>query len=812
MTRTLLFAIMTLAGNLIPATISSQDQLTGRVTDPQGIPLEFVTVLVLQASDSSFVKAGITGENGTYAFSQLRPGDYRCEIAMVGYTKTMSAAFRIEPEGRPIDLGLTRLSENAALNEVVVTARKALIEIHADKLVFNVAGSPGASGTNGLELLGKAPGVTVDMDNNISLQGKGGVQIYINGIQTRLSGNDLATMLQSISSDNVDNIEIITNPSAKYDAEGNAGIINIRLKKNVSTGFNGNLTSSVSKGNYFRNNHTLTLNYGGEKIKTSIDVGRSEEDIQDDFLDTKEQNNFLLGLRSAEIRNRTGYNIGLGLDALLSEKHTLSFSGRAILNHNDNALASTTSIAQLPSGQLLEILSSQSLVDLPSHNINANLSYRYTPHASTSWGTDLSIGSYTTDRHTDQPNTLFGPDGMTILSVNDQAFDANTSIGLFSLKTDYEKTWDRLTFSTGAKYAHIDADNRFAFFTVEPSGPVPDPTKSNDFTYEENVIALYAILSAKLGDAYTLNAGLRMENTSSRGRLLTDVPVNDKDVPRDYTDVFPNVGLSFNDQELHSWSISIGRRITRPNYQDLNPFESPLSQLVVWKGNPFLRPNYIMNYQVSYAYKQKLTISSTYSVTRDFFATIFEATGENGQILIPRNMDRATHLGVSISYPLEVSKAWEFVAFLDGAYRTFMGNLEGTVIDLTATTYTLRMQNSLKLPWGILMDLTGEINSDWIWRGSIRVRGNPLVNGGLRKDFFDKRLQVRITGNDILRTNSDFFYNGNYGGILVTGSRTFDNHRFGAGLTFKFGNQKLKTRKKSGSALDDELNRLQNSQ
>jgi hypothetical protein len=219
-----------------------------------------------------------------------------------------------------------------------------------------------------------------------------------------------------------------------------------------------------------------------------------------------------------------------------------------------------------------------------------------------------------------------------------------------------------------------------------------------------------------------------------------------------------------------------------------------------------------MNYQLSYAYKQKLTLVGSYSVTKDFFATIFEAVGNNGNVLIPRNMERATHLGLSISYPLEVASFWEFITFVDGANRTFKGNLEGTVIDITAATYNFRVQNSIKLPLDIHMDVSYQYGSDWIWRGSIRVRGNHNVNAGIRKDFLNQRLQVRITGNDIFRTNSDYFYHGDYGGIIVDGVRTFDNHRFGANATLKFGNQKVKTRKKSESALDDELNRLQNSQ
>lgn len=337
---------------------------------------------------------------------------------------------------------------------------------------------------------------------------------------------------------------------------------------------------------------------------------------------------------------------------------------------------------------------------------------------------------------------------------------------------------------------------------------MPDFDRSNDFTYTEQVAAAYAILDAKLGEFFKLSAGLRVENTDSRGRLMSMQEIDDTDVSRNYTDLFPNVGLSFDDGEAHSLSLSVGRRITRPNYQNLNPFEQPLSELTAWKGNPFLRPKYIMNYQAVYAFRQKLTVTGQYSETEDFFATIFEITGNDRNVIIPYNLGRVKRFSISASYPLEVTKFWEFTTFVDGGRSTYRGNLEGTEIDLGQTTWSVRMQNNFKLPWGISMDLTYERWSDWIWRGSVWVRGNQEVNVGLRKDFLDKRLQVRLTGSDIFRTTNDYFYNGNYGGIEIDGVRSFDSQRFGASATWKFGNQKVKAAKRSRGAMAAELRRL----
>jgi iron complex outermembrane recepter protein len=790
------------------AGLSAQTQVQGRIVDAQGTPLAFANVLLLSAADSALLKGDIAGEDGAFTFDGLAPGAYRCEASMVGFPTVRTPDFQLKAQPGRLLLDPIILAGGVDLAEVEVTARKAMIEVRADKLVFNVDSSPSASGVNGLDLLRKAPGVNVDMDDNIQLLGKGGVQIHINGNPSRLSGRDLATLLQNLTSDNIEAIEIITNPSAKHDAEGNAGIINLRLKKNPTLGFNGNLNSSFTQGNYLRYSNGLTLNYGGERIRATLEFTRSEETHQDDFLDTKKQNGFVLDLDSEEVRRRAGYNTAFGLDAQLSKKHSLGFTGRAVLNQNDNALQSTTGIAMPGSTAIDQLLVSQTLLDRSFRNYNFNLNYRWDIDPSANFTTDLSFGKFNTLGHTRQPNTFFVPDETTVLGVSDNEFDADTYIDMWSAKADYEKSWDKFTFSAGGKFARIATDNRFAFFNVGPNGPAPDFTKSNDFTYTEQVAAAYVVLDAKPGQYLTLSAGLRVENTASRGRLLSIQDIDDTDVKRNYTDLFPNVGLSFNDNQAHALSVSIGRRITRPNYQNLNPFESPLSELTAWKGNPFLRPNYIMNYQVTYAWRQKLTITNQYSVTKDFFASIFEISGDNSNVIIPYNMERATRYSVSVSYPLEVNKFWEFVTFLDGGHSTYRGDLEGTEIDLGQTTWSVRVQNNFRLPWGILLDLSYGRYSDWIWRGSIRVRGNQYLDFGLRKDFLDKRLQVRLTGADILRTNSDYFYNGNYGGIEIDGVRTFDNQRFGAGATWKFGNQKVKAAKRAKGAMEEELRRL----
>jgi outer membrane receptor protein involved in Fe transport len=786
----------------------TEGQLKGKLRDANNVEVVYASLSLFQ-KDSVFVKSAISTTTGDFNIIALTPGIYRLQVDHIEFETFVTPDFTIsENETKTLSDIVLRPASNS-LDEVVINHKKAQIEVKADKLVFNVASSPSASGTNGLDLLKKSPGVTVDLDNSISLLGKKNVQIYLNGVPSRLSGDDLTTFLQSMTSDVIDSIEIISNPSAKYDAEGTGGIINIRMKRNMATGFNGSATSSFTKGVEYKYSNNLSLNYGSGKINTNFDITQSEDDNLEIFLDQKQQNNSILFLDSREVQSRKGYNIGFGLDANLSDKHYLSLSGRSILNNNDNNLNSTTDIYQASPLEFSETLSSQSYLDGQSSNYIVNLNHIWSMSDTASLNTNFSLGLYDTDKSTLQPNTYFDADGV-IIDTDNTTFDANTNINLWSAKVDYEKEWEQITFSIGAKYTRIATENGFKFYTIEDDETIFDPTKSNDFNYTENVAAAYANLSLKLSNVLTINAGLRVENTDSRGKLISDTDIDNKDVPRNYTDYFPNIGILFDNQNDHSLSLSLGRRITRPNYQDLNPFETPTSQLVIWKGNPFLKPNYIMNYQASYAYRQKLIITASYSKTKDFFAKIIEITGEDETQIIPRNMEKSINYGISVSYPLKINSFWDVIGFANVSQQSFQGDLEGTIIDLETTLWDYRIQNELNITKGFLVDITFTQRGDWIWRGTVDIEGTHGLSFGIRKDFLNKKLQIRATGSDIFRTETDYPYNSNYGGIQLHGTYTNDNQRFGLGATYKFGDQQSKTKKKTKSALDDELDRITN--
>lgn len=784
-------------------------QIAGVITNTDNEPVAYATVILLN-KDSVLVKGEITKDDGSFMLADIKAGTYILKIQSVEYQVYLSEHFSVEANETKLFAPIKLSKSVTQLNEVVVTGTKAVVEVHADKMIFNVASSASASGNNALELLNKTPGIKIDPDNNILLQGKEGVQVYINGRPSRLSGNDLTAMLQSTQADNIESIEVITNPPAKFEAAGTAGIINIKLKKNNEYGYNGTLISNYSKGDFARNTNGLTLNFRDSKINLNGNATRYNNDFQSDYVDKKEQSGYLLDQEALGLDHNEGYNITAGIDYTINSKHSLSVTGRAVLNEGTNKVGSETSITDKAKDSLTSILRAKSQADFTSINFNYNINYQFIPSKTSSLSVDLSLGKFKRDQLTSQPNQYIAPDGTSLITEVNNAFNTNTQIDLLSAQVDYEKKFEKVRLSAGGKFNRINTVNQFAFYKIESNQPILDIDKSNNFNYLENVSALYAVMNTSISSKINLNAGLRMEHTVSEGFLESEVPTNNNDVVRSYTNYFLNVGITFDNKKGSVVSTSVGRRINRPNYQDLNPFESKLSELVSFKGNPFLKPNYVMNYSLSYAYKQKLIISNTYSVTTDYFANILVIENGIGTFLIPQNIERASNNGLTISYPFEITKWWDVTSFANYNYSTYKGNIGDTEIDLKANIYDFRIQNNFILSKNTNLEMSYFYNSPFIWRGSIQIESISALSFGFKQSFFAKRLEVRFTGFDVLNTYSDRHYHGNYGGLKINGVRSTDDRRYSAGLTFKFGNQKVKAAKKKKSGLDESLDRISN--
>ncbi len=799
-------SLLVVALLLVCGPVSGQSPATffsGTVADQHAAGIAYASVSLL--AGGQLVRGDISGEAGEFSFT-ADPGTYALRIEHLEYADLTSDSFTVRA-GIPLALPPFTLAPAANdLGEVTVTGRKALVEVRPDKLVFNVAASPSASGTNGLDLLRQAPGVRIDLNTKVSLPGKHNVRIYLNGVPTELAGNELVNLLQGMTSDNIEAIEIVANPSAKYEASGDA-VINILTKKNTAIGFKGSAGANFRQGMYHSSAATGSLNYGGERVKVNFDATRSFSTELQGMQYNRLQDGARLDVYSREVFKDPVLNLNFGIEGRLSEKHTLNLTTMRLVGSQTTYLRGNTDIYESADGPLTSVLVSGVNFDQHYTNFTGNLNHAWAIDDRTSVVTTLSVGRLDLRDHTVQPNTFLAPDRRTVLSVEDVAFRAATNIDLASARVDLERSWEALTLSAGVKYARIVSGNDFRYFDVADRQEVFDPMQSSFFQYTENVAAAYASASVKLSPSLNMDLGLRVEHTESLGELLAEQDVDDKTVPRSYTGLFPNLNLTYDPQNDHTLSLSFGRRIIRPDYMSLNPFQNPLSKLVIWTGNPFLRPAYPTSTQLTYAFRGKLIVSANYDVTNDFVANVYEITDGLTNQLIPRNLDRATALGLSISYPLEVTEGWDFVGFFDASHQRYAGDREGQDLDLRIDAFSLRLQTIIKLPHGAQLDLTGSYVNRYAVLASMNAAGNPSLAFGLRKDLLNDRLQLRITGADIFGTNRRRDYTANYGGIRLDGVLTYDTQRFGAGFTYNFGNQQAQTERDARDGLEVELER-----
>ncbi|NND33869.1 MAG: TonB-dependent receptor, partial [Saprospiraceae bacterium] len=560
--------------------------ISGKVLDESGNPVAYATIVLNQVSDSTMLKADVSNIDGEYVFDNIPAGQYFIQITYVGYKSHTTDRINFDGKNdfQVPTINLNIQAENLA--EVVVKSTRSLVEVHPDKTVFNVDGSVNAVGNSALELLRKSPGVVVDNNENLLLQGKNGVQIYIDGKRSPLSGNDLANYLKSMQSTEIDAIEIITNPSAKYDAEGNAGIINIRLKKDQNLGFNGSTNLGYRYGKTSKYSAGGNVNYRDKDFNTFGSYNLYRGQNRNNFFLYREQGGNSYDQNNLNFNSGMSHSFRLGTDLFLNKKNTLGFLLSGNVNDEDNTSDSHTDIANLMNRNIDSFLVASNDILQDRNNLNLNLNYAYNSGDGKTLNIDLDYGSYRNNSTSLQPNRYLAADGKTLLFERTFSNVTPTDIDIYTAKVDFETKLFKGNLALGAKTSWVTTDNTFDNFDIIEGEYIKNLDRSNNFVYQENVNAAYSSWQKKLGDKFNLMLGLRMEHTHSMGDLTSSQNNNDQVVERDYLDVFPSGGITYQANDNNSIRINYSRRIDRPNYQDLNPFEFKLDELTFQRGNP----------------------------------------------------------------------------------------------------------------------------------------------------------------------------------------------------------------------------------
>ncbi len=805
-------------GLMLMATSIKAQKISGAVKDPQGKGVEKSTISVLNVKDSSIVKLGLTGGKGSFSITDIKNGIYLVSASHVGYATVYSKPFELSGSDYVVP-DLTISKADGDMKGVTVTAKKPMVEVRADKTILNVEGTINATGSTALELLRKSPGVMVDKDDNLSLSGKNGVRIYIDGKPSPLAGADLANFLKSTQAAQIEAIELITNPSAKYDAAGNAGIINIRLKKNKAFGTNGSVNAGYNIGVYPKYNAGINFNnrnkrvnifgnynYNNTKQDNAFNLYRS---VLDTIFDNKTSMVFL----------NKSHGFKTGLDYYINNKHTLGVLINGNISENNFNNNSRTPISYKPTGVVDRILTANNNNAMERNNVNFNINYRFADTSGRELNLDADYGLFRNDGNQLQPNYYYQPNGTTLINEVFYRFISPTDIDIYTFKADYEQNFKKGRLGIGVKTSIINTDNNFRRFDVQQLKPelrTLDVPRSNQFNYSENINAVYVNYNKQL-KGVMFQAGLRMENTVSQGDSygLTangEVNLNNQQTfKRNYTNLFPSAALTFNKNPMNQWGFSYSRRIDRPVYQDLNPFEFKLDEYTFQKGNTELRPQYTNIITLTNTYKYKLTTSLSYSHVADVFAQLVDTTNKSQSFITRKNLATQDVIALNISYPFMYKSYMMFVNF-SGNYSKYKADFGGgsRVVNLDAAAFNIYMQHSIK--FGKNKDWTGELsgwyNTPAIWEGVFKSKAMGSMDAGVQKTIFKGKGNFKVSVSDIFFTMK-WAGESNFAGQQTIANGNFESRQLRTSLTWRFGSSTVKAARQRKDASEEEKKRTQ---
>jgi hypothetical protein len=790
---------------MFPCLINAQS-ISGRVLDESGTEMPYANVLLLNSVDSALVKGNASNGAGYYVIESIKPGNYIVAASMVGYKMIYTKIFSIS-SGQNVKIPeLVLKGDVTQLGEVSVVATRPFIEQAIDRTVVNVSNSIISGGSTALEVLEKAPGISVDRQNDaIALQGKDGVIVMMDGKQTYLSMQDLVSMLRSMPSDNIDKIELITNPSSKYDAAGNSGIINIVLKKNSNFGTNGNVSLAVGTGEYGRQRGSIQINNRSKKFNIfgsysathggdywDFDLSRKQDDGEGGY-NYVDQNSYI------KFDNR-GQNGKAGVDYAIGKNTNIGVVYSIFINSSGEASPAQTSIRSEENGSPHLLISTQKTLLNETSNQIGNINFQHTfGGKGGTISADFDLGHYQRDYSNELVTTTIYSeepvDGLTGLYTV-----MPVTIDILTAKTDYSRTvlsdWK---LDLGFKMSSVFSDNDMKL----SSGPVEDMTidqeLSNHFQYTEEVHAMYASVVGKLGQV-EVQAGLRAEHTHSKGESLSLNEV----VERNYWNLFPTLFISRKLSTKQSLTFSYSHRIDRPGYQTLNPARSYLDPYSFSRGNPYLQPQYTHAIQLKHGWDSKIFTSVGADFVSDYIFYLIQPVDTESTERTPDNIGTSKSFNVNVSFPINFSKAWSFQGNMMALYTrldyVYLGN------ELTVQQFTGRFNgtNSFNLGKFWTAELTGWLNTPQTntifvspWRGQVDV--------GLQK-VYKKNLKIKLSLQDVFKTYV-WAGHGKTDGYEQDARITFDTRVLMLNVNYIFGNQQMKAVRQRNTASDDEVQR-----
>ncbi len=786
-----------------------QTSVSGVIADDKNKPVEAATISLMKAADSSVVKLSLTDKAGKFSFQNIPLGSYFINASVINYARQHSNVFELNNNSLTKDVDAIVLqTEMKTLSAVTISAKKPLIEQKIDRMVVNVDASVTNVGSTALEVLEKSPGVSVDKDGNISLKGKSKVMVMIDGKPSYVSDTELANLLGNMNSNQLSQIEIMTNPSAKYDASGNAGVINIKTKKNTAQGLNGSVTLNYGQGAYPKLNNSIMLNYRTANFNAFANYGYS---LNNSFIDVDVIRNFMNpgGTKSYELYQAThgvnqsqNNNLKVGLDYFISPNTTVGFAATGFTAPR-NQTSFTSAFIKDANANITSVEKTDKTSDNTWKNGTLNLNFH----------TYFDSGKKELTGNVDYLHYDFAGNQ----NVNGSTYDANEilqsnyylknilplNIDVYSARLDYAQTLSNgLKIETGIKSSLVKTNNTSLFYTTENSEQKLQDSLSNGFNYQENINAAYVNLNKTFGD-WTLQAGLRAENTNYKGLQTSYVNQQDSSFSRDYTSLFPTAFIAYQLNGNNQFAISAGRRIDRPAYQQLNPFVSFVDKYMRMAGNPYLQPQISNTVELSHTYKNMFTTTLNYSVIHN----MINETMTQDDSLITRsigNIGTRYNFGIAESATIPFTKWYTGIFFANLYENKYDGIVNGYPLNAKQLTLELNVNNQFSFANGWAAELSGTYATRNRDEGQAISLPTGQVSAGLSKQLLNNKASIKFNVRDLFYTQKINEIQ-NFQDVQSTLHITRDTRVFNIAFVWRFGVQS----KSKASQVTDEQKRIQ---
>jgi len=792
-------------------------KISGKITTSNKKAIESVLVSLLNANDQTLVKTQISETDGSFVFESLAPNDYFIVIEDSAYKIFQSQSLSISTEKSEINLGLIALSasEENKLDEVVVQKKKALIERTLDKTIVNVDAMISTAGSDAMDVLEKSPGISVDQNGTITFKGKSGVTVFIDDKPTYLSGAELEAYLKSLPASTLSQIELMTNPPAKYEAAGSAGVINIKTKKSKVKGFNGSATSRFSQGKRTHSRNGLNLNYKNDKIRVYGNANYATQEFVTDlyiFRDFKNDDGSSKSLfhQNTLMNNKVNTaNAKIGLDYYVSDKSTwgISFSGltKTGTDKSDGSSRLTNAASVLDS---IIVADNKEKKIFKNGGVNLNYSHEF-DSIGRKFTADVDFLTYTDDTDQRYRNYIYQPDN-SLSSSDESTGKLPSKINIYAFKMDYSNPLkNEALFETGYKVSYSKTDNVADYADIFGNQSVPNYNSSNHFKYDEMINAVYVNFNKSFG-RFSVQTGLRLENTVSKGNQLGNVIKEASVFKKDYTNLFPTLYAMYKLDSLANKQIvvSYGKRINRPYFQDLNPFLSPLDKFTFYAGNPYLNPSFAHNLELSFRYKSLFSTTLSYGHTKD---NIDETIEINNGIYYsrPGNIGKSQTWSLNVESEFEVTNWYSVNMYSELTNLDYKSRLYTEELNTNGTFFFILINNKFKLGKDWSAELFGRYISS-VESGQVTTDPKGLVNVAVQKKILGNRGSLKFGVDDIFYTHIN-------SGVINNLKNTYADYRNEgdtrfASLTFTYSFGKSFESKNSGerSSADSEQNRVKN--